>query len=39
MAKQDEGENYVDYQERLKSEHINAAKEKGYEMLGVFGFL
>ncbi len=33
-AKQLENENYAEYEERLKNEHINAAKEKGYEMLG-----
>lgn len=33
-AKQRKGESYIDYEERLKNEYINVAKEKGYEMLG-----
>ncbi len=33
-AKQQNGENYVDFEERLKNEYLGATKEKGYEMLG-----
>ncbi len=33
-AEQGEGESYEDYEERLKNEHLKAAKEQGYEMLG-----
>ena len=33
-AKQREGENYPEYEERLKNEYLDGAKDKGYEMLG-----
>ncbi len=33
-AKQLESENWAEYEERLKNEHLKVAKEKGYEMLG-----
>ena len=32
--KRSEDESYVEHEERLKSEYLKAAKEKGYEMLG-----
>ena len=37
-AKRLEGESSYDYDERLKKEYFDAAKEKGYEMLGRFWF-
>ncbi|MGI8670039.1 MAG: hypothetical protein ACR2J3_09380 [Aridibacter sp.] len=34
IAEQQKNEDYAEFEERLKNEHIEAAKERGYEMLG-----